>query len=513
MPGTIEGIVSEVDTGNPIAGARVSVDIPDSGGLRRTATTDQSGVFRLSELPPGRYDLQAEAHGSVPVAVMPLVRLGAAGRVENLRIVMRPLATVVGRVVDEIGTPLASARVEAMAFHQDMHLQDIHLRMLEPVAVATTDERGEFRLSELGPGDYFIRASSDTQGKRRFSPVFYPAATSPDKALTVQAGGHEPVSGVEISLSGRGVRVAGRFLTPGGEAARATAYLIPRTDSILAPPHFISDRSAEKFEFDGVPPGSYYLYAASEFDGPTARPRADYGMYLQWVRVPIEVGNENIESFQVILASTGSIIGRILVSPDAVGAAGLDFSEIQLRAGAAEVTPALSLNIFANVSKDGEFAFDHLSEMAIFLRASGLREGWFISKLILEGSDVTSSGFSTSPGQRRLLEVVINNDGGSLRGILRDGDIPARNARVVLLPDPSLRSNPAFFRIGAAENDGEFAFENVPPGEYTAIAFSSEHGASEAFNDAHWVESYERFGQHFHLAARESLRADITVIR
>src|SRR5947208_1561442 len=113
--------------------------------------------------------------------------------------------------------------------------------------------------------------------------------------------------------------------------------------------------------------------------------------------------------------------------------------------------------------------------MPLFFRNSVVADDWFISKLILERHDVTSSGFSAVPGEVRILEVVISNATGSLKGIIKDlKERPVPGGRVVLLPESSLRANPALSRISLANEQGEFAIETVAPGEYTAIAFPPE---------------------------------------
>jgi len=59
--------------------------------LRRTSITDETGVFTLTQLPAGRYQLDAQADTFNPVAVLPLVTLLDGGRADDLRVLMRAL--------------------------------------------------------------------------------------------------------------------------------------------------------------------------------------------------------------------------------------------------------------------------------------------------------------------------------------------------------------------------------------------------------------------------------------
>lgn len=58
-PGVITGQVALVESGEPLEGAQVVIP-----ALRRGATTDASGAFRIDSLPPGTYDLVVRRIGA-----------------------------------------------------------------------------------------------------------------------------------------------------------------------------------------------------------------------------------------------------------------------------------------------------------------------------------------------------------------------------------------------------------------------------------------------------------------
>jgi hypothetical protein len=454
--------------------------------------------------------LEAEADDFIPVATLPFVTLVDGGRVEDLKVLMHAMGTISGQAFDENGNPLAMAQVDAMVFQQDMHL-----RMLVPVRSTTTNTRGEFRLSGLDPNQYLIRLTSpmDRKGIDDYPPTYYPAATDPGDSVKILVSAGTDVAGIEVRLQSRGVRVAGRVVTAAGEPTRAIVYIIPRS-SILVAPQFTSGRMSQEFEIRGVPPGSYYLYAVTDLSTPSAQSPVDYRVAPQWVRTSIDIGDKNIDDVTVSILPTGSINGRIVFSPEATDIDTLDLSKVLLQAGPIDVTPGPSRNLVAEVSKTGEFRFDHLSEMPLFFGNSVVTGDWFVSRLILERSDVTSSGFSAAPGENRILEVVISNAGGSLTGLLKDRqDKTVSGGRVVLLPEPSLRANPSLRRISHSTERGEFVIETIATGEYTAIAFPPEDQFQPMFlQDVHWVEEYERFGQHLHIGARLTTRTDLVTV-
>jgi Carboxypeptidase regulatory-like domain len=499
--GTIQGTACELDGCRPIAGVRISLQLPNSAGTRQTVSTE-TGAFIFRGLPPGRYQLEAEADGFSPVAVLPLVTLSEGGRVDDLRVLMRPLGSIMGHAFDVNGEPLRNARVDAMVFERGLHLP-----VLTPVSSTSTDDRGEFRMRGLAADEYYIRVTPPLRADVAdiFPATFYPDALNLENAVKIAVGGGSERSDISIRIPRRGVAITGGFVTQEGKPTRAVAYLIPRLTSQFVGPTFSAEGSSDGFEIRGVPPGSYFLYAVTDpghLNGvPVDR------LPPQWVRAPIDVANDDIKNLRIQVAPTGSIIGRIVFSPDTIDPSSLDLSKVLIEAGPIEVTPGPSENyLAASVSKSGDFRFDHLPEMTLFLWNARLNDDWFVSRLLFEGTDVMSSGFSAAPGQDRLLEVVVSNAGGHLEGTITNAtNNPVRAGRIVLLPAPGLRLNPSLLRIVLADDQGRFEIESILPGEYTAIAFPPE----TQLGDVHWMEQYERFGQHVQISPRQNTRIDL----
>jgi len=321
------------------------------------------------------------------------------------------------------------------------------------------------------------------------------------------AAGSE-IAGIDPRLPSRGVKVSGQIVRPQADTSHAVLFLMLRSPSVFVLPSLSQnqvDQTKDDFELRGVSPGSYYLYVIS---------RPDLGERSEWVRFPLEVGDKDIENLTLHVIPAGSIKGRITFANDASDTETLDLSKITLDASAVDWVPGSPrTGAKAQVNKGGEFEFRHLSEMRLFLRNQNLPDKWFLSAVRFDGTDVVTTGFSTTPGKESNLEVVISNAGGTLVGVIKDQqDKPVPAGRVVLLPELSRRSNPFLVRTGVAIERGEFTIETIPPGEYTAIAFPDEDQFTPAFlRDMQTVEKYERFGQRVHIEAREPTRMDLTV--
>lgn len=150
----VHGLV--VDThGAPVREASVSAG-------RRAARTDEHGVFTLTGLVAGTYDVYAytdrATSASQEVAV---VRRGTA----PLRLVVQP-TNIAGIVVNSRGVPLEDVRVMAASDGPHGRRSD------------RTDEHGHFELGQLPPGAYVITASRDDEHDRQ----------DPDTGVVVTAG-------------------------------------------------------------------------------------------------------------------------------------------------------------------------------------------------------------------------------------------------------------------------------------------------------------------------------------
>ncbi len=241
----LRGEVLGID-GAPAAGASVAAfrlkdaldaDAPEAAP-RWSAATDDRGRFAFENVPDGAYGLTARA--AAGIATLPSVRVAASG---DTTVTLRFVAAVAieGRVVDENDAPIPGARVvvDASAPLRAMY-QDLYREMLRTrqEVVATSDERGAFRLGPLEAGTYGIAASAPGRIPRSGVPSRAPAS---GVAIVLRPGGG--IRGV-VSIAGTPappvVRVAdlpsdGReFAATGGEASFAFEGVEPGRHRVRA---------------------------------------------------------------------------------------------------------------------------------------------------------------------------------------------------------------------------------------------------------------------------------------
>jgi hypothetical protein len=504
LTGTIEGTVCEVETCKPIPGARVAIATPGVPTSRKTTVSDVGGRFRF-QLVPGKYMLDVAADNFAVTGNTPFLSIDDVSSFQTVKVEMHALGTISGRAFDEKGEPLVDARVEALVFRAETIGQ-----VLSPIAFADTNDLGEYRIASLESNDYYIRITPP--GNRiladSYPVTYYPNTTDAAMAAKIVVGGGGEVTGIDAKLPSRGVKVRGKVIQADGKNTRLIIFMMPRSPSVMVGAILgpnTTDQASDEFELRGVAPGSYYLYAITRGEPPNG---------LEWVRFPIEVADKDVDEFKAPITPAGTIKGHIIVNEDAAEPEKLDLTSISLSAGPAELPPLTGwAPASARVDKNGDFAFQHVSETKLFLRDQALNDNWFISSARFNGSDAITNGFSGQPGKEGTLEVVLSNASGALAGVVKNKqEKPVPAGRIALLPEPAFRSNPFLVRTTVAIEEGKFTMETIPPGDYTAIAFPDEDKFTPAFlRDLPSIQKYERFGQQVTIEAKQTKRLDLTV--
>jgi hypothetical protein len=152
---TIRGRVVADDTGDPIPNARVSLATSTPG--TPVVLADADGRFMLP-VPAGRATVVASKATYARGEVTP-----PAGA-ESIEIRLRKGAVIHGRVVDEFGDPVPSARVgverEGEAPRGAGPPGPASAGTAAAVAVAETDDRGDYRLPGLPAGSFIVAVTT-----------------------------------------------------------------------------------------------------------------------------------------------------------------------------------------------------------------------------------------------------------------------------------------------------------------------------------------------------------------
>ncbi len=230
--GAISGVVVDATTKRPLSGVAVYLGPPTRGpvGQPTVQLSDAQGRFVFRDLPPSEaYFINATKPGYFDGHVGPTTSMQLGARivvndhqwVDDIRIVMARGAALSGTVTDEHGDPVVGAYVRAMA-----EVLIAGQPQLVSSSVATTDDRGVYRISGLPAAKYFVQVPIIQESVPATISTAELAGLTPQSLATLQRTGR-PMPPVDptMAVDANTHLVIGRYpaaAAPG--AARALTY-------------------------------------------------------------------------------------------------------------------------------------------------------------------------------------------------------------------------------------------------------------------------------------------------
>ncbi len=430
--GVLSGTVI-AENGQAVRGARVSL-----GGsqIPRTVTTDHSGAFTFEKLPEGRYTISVSkprylggSYGQKrPERSGTPIQLANGQQLRDLRITLFGAGVITGMVTSEDGEPVQNANVRAMRYGMQSGV-----RRLQMSGSAQTDDRGQYRIFGLSPGDYIIAATStqneggqlsdamvqalekaavaaaasgqpfsfslnnnqlklpsgetiDMPAPVSYAPTYYPGATTAATATMVAVRGGEERPAVDITLMKvQTVSISGSVLSPGGALPQGVSIQIQSNDDagVNVPLPGTSVQPDGRFTLRGVPPGQYVIVARASTTVRTPAPavRANLpegaagpvaGMQVTTLmgRVPVSVAGQPITDLLITLDAGRSVSGRVTF----VGAAP-DLTKVRMTASLQMMQTASTMGLpspqAVPVDADGSFKINGMMPGRYILRVGG----------------------------------------------------------------------------------------------------------------------------------------------
>ena len=334
-PGAVSGVVVNGVTGQPVVGAGVTIRLlsgaPGVSPSFPRMITDRQGRFVFPEVPPGDYFLDATrlgyAHtrygwtapnGSLALRDVARLTVTEGGWLGNIRVPLWQLGSIEGRVTDERGEPVVGTAVRVLSTRRVAGNEQ-----LVAGPIATTDDRGAYRLADLDPGRYVVAALSvqqtvldttqespsgrpqgelesggigagrgavvrgptvDAAGRHRlaltyfatppppgagepraYPATYYPGSTTPAGATPIEITYGAARTGIDLRLAPvLAVRISGRAEVPSGTPPPLLLRLMPAGTELLGFGFEAATSVIEpdgRFTFLNVPEGSYTLLA------------------------------------------------------------------------------------------------------------------------------------------------------------------------------------------------------------------------------------------------------------
>ncbi|HYL12056.1 MAG TPA: carboxypeptidase regulatory-like domain-containing protein [Terriglobales bacterium] len=486
-PCLVAGRVVTAAEGNPLKSARVALVPERSRSDTRiyAATSDGDGLFVLKDVAPGRYqffathtgfvDQQYQATGSDGGA---LLALKPGQKISDVLFRMTLAAVISGRVNNEDGEAMVRARVEALRRPTEEETEEENpfasrKQRLLPLASAQTDDRGQYRIFGLKPGDYYLRATDSFEPDNgmsigqdywvrqylgtEYAPVYYPGVAQVGQAEALSL---KPGSEVQADFSMQRVKVvdvAGHVVGPDGPAKDTWVMLEASGEDDFSSNR--QDTTDEKgaFKFKGIPPGSYAIVVYQRREG----------IMTGQARQKIEVGGENIEALTIPLGGGATFRGRITTA----GAGSVSWD--RLGVNLSPVEEGEQLGGHGRVKQDGTFEITSVPDGNYAFYVWGLERDWYVKSARLGPDDILEKGLQVEKGASGgRIEVVVSSASAQVEGAVTDGDQAMIGAHVRIMPDPDTPYNRFRSRSATTDQTGHFLMAGLAPGKYRVSARS-----------------------------------------
>jgi hypothetical protein len=515
----ITGLVVDARTGTPIPGAVV---IKASSTIQTVA--DTKGSFSLGHLQQGEHLLLASAAGYVSREVR--YSLAASRSVNDTVIRLKHLGIISGRLFDRSGKPVVLAKVGLLRFMPGKGFSNFLVGKdtaeLFAGSERETNDRGEYRIINVEPGQYQIAFSSGeppataTPDSASVVPVLYPGVDDLAKAevIEVVSGMEQRLTDVTLGTVRLGTLTV-RLLNSGSEkevefslafnraVASSTGRILGVANargSILNQQLKIAPGTEIRRVFWPNWPGTYAIRAIWK--------NTDGSVSTVTKNVAFSGGNADVE---VLLEGAPPAIGQLLVrafvtdggSPKNL--AGLNVGIIHDSAG----VPSRS----GSRTDDGgmypleKMSVGHYSLYAVL----GIPDGLYLANAIHNDRNVIGEGFVVT-GKQTTLEIHLHSGTGTAAGIIFDRrGRTVHDALVVLIPE----SNSAVHSLvgyptARTDQNGTFELKNVRPGAYRLYAWADAQ--SNRVRDATFMEKFESRGLPIQIQKTQKLDVSATIL-
>lgn len=490
LTASIRGTVTTAGTGAPVRGA--IVHLTADGGSSRLAATDVEGRFQLLDLPAGTYSLTVSRAGFSSLQFGQRRPFEAPTRIDlsegegvTANLALPRAGAIYGRIVDQFGEPVAGTRVQALrsrVVQGERRLQIIG-------AGDQTDDTGAYRLYGLAPGDYYVSASvGPVDSVKRDPPIYYPGTPGFAEAQPIPiTPGAEAAADFQLAPM-RMARVSGIVLNSAGAPVMAQVGLIseaigtgPSSEpAVLAATalRLIGDSGPDgTFTIENVPPGPYTLTASLPMrapdaiflrDGGGAASRAVLNELMMLVpetaSLPLVVSGEDVSGLTLV-ARSGGVLNTRFEADDGVTRplpTGLGVSVRSERASGMSMTQTgAAAGTFRVAGMNGPF----------HLEIRGLPDGWAVSRITIDGDDVTDEPIDLQ-GRSATARIVLTDRITSVNGVVQSRGDATSHSVVVFADDEAKWTYPTrYVRVIPTDDRGRFQIAGLPPGErYLALA-------------------------------------------
>ncbi len=496
----IHGRIVAGDSGEPLAGAQVTIE-PAAGGAASRTVAGVDGRFDVRDIAAGRYVLSAARAGyltttyreGAAVATVTVAERQAAGPVS---LSLPRAAAITGVVVDALGAPVAQALVRA---HRYRYADDGERSLSEAGVRDVTDDLGRFRVHGLPPGDFVVSANASPSGaslglRHRDAAAegvatYYPGTVNPAEALMLSLRGGEEVPVQIPIITARLSRILGNvYASDGAPAREMTVTLRPANGD--APARSVTASSIGEFVMIGVPPGEYEITSRGDRPGAVAEAASQ----------PVSVTGEDILDLVVQTRPGATVRGTVTFD----GTAPRPAQPRLLALDADGHGSALIQDTAAQGAVRADGSFELTGVTGRLLLDSG-DAGWTVTSVALDAEQFADRPLDVSARHTIAgLRVTLSDRLTSVSGrVSAGGGRPLAGHLVVLLQAGTVAGRRPAVRTIRTDADGRFEARGLRPGAWVAGALADLEPGQHFSPD--FQERLRTRGRGFALSAGESL--------
>lgn len=503
LKNTIEGSVVSAANGRLIPWAKVFLRNTKKPDDVTSTRSDDHGHFLFSGMEEGTYQLLAEKegffadtrHSPIPAPV----DVASDAHLEGLLVRLQPYAAVTGRIVDEHEDPLQGVQVRLLATEYFRGRKS-----LTNVGAAVTDDRGDYRIFHVRPGNYLVEADFDPRSGSEFGqmpvrilgneptylPVFFPATGDLRQAqkLPVAAGAEVRANFAFFSVPS--VSMEGKVINGlTGQPMDKPSVVVYFGEAVSGITRKVELLDHGNFMAQAIGPGIYTIVTGAS-DG-----REQYSD----TRV-VEVGSGGLRNLEIVVMPDLDFKGQVRFE-------GIDHPELS-RVAVEFALPEKNSSTFRVSASKPDFEFGGKLHPGDHYRVTvpNLPKDYYLKSVLVAGHETPVSDVAIFAKDTEI-QLVISPAGGHIEGVAKNSKGEPVSGYIALAPDLD-RITPELIRSTHSDSNGGFELRGVAPGNYKLFAWE-KIDMNELLNQPDLLRNYE--SDALLLSVQENGRFDLQI--
>jgi Carboxypeptidase regulatory-like domain len=423
---------------------------------RFRSTTDEDGNYRITNVPPGTYEVIPASPSYVATEGRKSLVVGKNETVANIDIALERGGVITGKVTDADGRPVVEEEVSVLAAtttHRALYFRNIR-----------TDDRGIYRAYGVPAGSYQVSAGRDASvgGRRlegRRQRTYHPSAVDPAAAILIDVSEGSEAINVDITFG----QPARTYSARGRIIDSDTTQPVPKMPvgvqtfwehGSTAMGGVAESTKDGEFKVENLPPGKYAVYS---------EPSADSNWHSEAAK--FEVTDRDVEGLLIKTFRGASAAGVVILE-------GTDDTKLRASLLAGRIVGQILDGYLgrsepsAAINPDGSFRITGLAAGRLVLRPQP-SESFQLIRLERDGIVYPRGVEIKEQEQVTGLRVVVGHANGAIRGVIRVAngmELPA-TARLWVVVTRTEEIVPYGSPVHP-DSRGQFRVEGLVPGTY-----------------------------------------------